>query len=411
MKVAGIIAEYNPFHNGHKYQIEQIRQKTGADYIIVAMSGNFLQRGVPALCDKFTRAKMALACGADLVFELPSVWSTSSAEYFAKGGVSLLANTGVVTHLCFGAESDDLPLLTEIASALTDESEEYRTILADALRSGLSFPIARKKALLHVLPHVPSDRLNKLLDSPNNILALEYRKALPESITPVLIPRKGAGYHNSDIDQKLPSATAIRETIFAKKNDNSRLRSAMPEESYAILTPLLQTHAVLETNDFTEALGYRLLSLSQEGYVDFADCSEDFSNKIRKNLTDYTTMEEFALKLKSKDMTYTRISRNLLHILLDIRQTDYTHAKSNGFVPYLRLLGFRKNASPLLREIKACGSAPIITKAAEAQEKLSPSAYAVFEKDLFASAIYYQTLARRCGQRTQNEFTSQIIIL
>ena len=413
MKVVGIIAEYNPFHNGHKYQIEQIRKKTNADYVIVAMSGNFLQRGVPALCDKHSRTKMALECGADLVFELPTIWATASAEYFANGGVALLANTGVVTHLAFGAETDDLDSLLQVSSILRDEPDVYRAVLGNSIRSGNAFPIARKNALVTSLPNFSTDKLDELLDSPNNILALEYLKALPQDITPVLIPRKGAGYHDTDIENPLPSASAIREAIAAPadERDLEKLAMAMPKESYNVLLPLLDSNLLLENDDFSEMLGYCLLSLQHRGYADFADCTNDFSNKILKHLKSYVTADAFAQKLKSKDMTYTRVSRNLLHILLGIKQADYSIGKAIGYMPYLRVLGFREEAKPLLTKIKKTASIPIITKVADAATKLDYGTYKMFEKDLFASSLYYQILARKSNQTPLNEFTNQIVIL
>lgn len=413
MKVVGIIAEYNPFHNGHKYQIEQIREKTGADYVIVAMSGNFLQRGVPALCDKHSRAKMALECGADLVFELPTIWATASAEYFAGGGVATLASTGVVTHLGFGAETDDLDSLLQVSSILKEEPDVYRAVLGNSIRSGNAFPVARKNALITSLPHFPKEKLDDLLDSPNNILALEYLKALPNNITPILIPRKGAGYHDTDIDHTLPSASAIREAIAMPETerDLEKIAAAMPEEAYNILLPLLENHALLENDDFSEMLGYCLLSLQHHGYSDFADCTNDFSNKILKNLKGYVSVNAFTEKLKSKDMTYTRVSRNLLHILLGIKQADYSIGKAIGYISYLRVLGFREESKPLLTKIKKTASVPIITKVADASTKLDYGTYKMFEKDLFASSLYYQTLARKSNQAPMNEFTNQIVIL
>lgn len=413
MKVVGIIAEYNPFHNGHKYQIEQIRQKTNADYVIIAMSGNFLQRGVPALCDKYTRAKMALECGADLVFEIPTIWATASAEYFASGGVALLSRTGVVTHLGFGAESDDIDSLWQVSSILKEEPDIYRDVLGNSLRAGKAFPVARKNALITSLPFLATDKLDALLDTPNNILALEYLKALPNDIQPVLIPRKGAGYHNTDINTALPSASAIRETISLPEGerDLEKIKTAMPEESYKLLLPLIKSNAIVDNDDFSDMLIYALLSLQHHGYSDFADCTSDFSNKIAKHLKDYTSVDAFTQILKSKDMTYTRISRNLLHILLGIKQSDYTIGKAIGYTPYLRVLGFREKAKPLLGEIKKKASAPIITKVADASTKLDYGTYKIFEKDLFASNLYYQTLARKSKQTPINEFTNKLTIL
>ena len=417
MKVVGVIAEYNPFHNGHKYQLDRLREETGADYIVIAISGNFLQRGVPALCDKYTRAKMALSCGADLVLEIPTIWATASAEYFARGGVSVLKNTGVLTHLGFGAESDNLDGLKQIASILKNEPEYYKDELSFALKKGVSFPSARKTALrstLYVTGHeMPESEINTLLDSPNNILALEYLKALPDYISPVLIPRKGAGYHDTQIDAPLPSATAIRSVLFDKNTPLAMnlLSNAIPEAAFTILKDIVSNNAFLDTEDISEILGYRLLSLQTLGYTDFADCSEDFSNKIINSLKHYTGFDTFCQILKSKDLTYTRICRSLLHILLDIQTLDYENGCECGYAPYLRILGFKKASSELLSEIKNKASVPMISKVADAASILSPEANMVFEKDLYAASIYHQLLTLKKGQPVANDFTNQIVIL
>lgn len=414
MKVVGIIAEYNPFHNGHKYQIDQLRKKTGADYVIVAMSGNFLQRGVPALCDKHTRAKMALENGADLVLEIPTIWATASAEYFARGGIELLANTGVVTHLGFGAESDDLKSLKSVSSILREEPDLYRNVLSNSICYGNSYPVARKNALVTSLPHLSEDKLDELLDTPNNILALEYLKALPKSIKPVLIPRKGADYHDTDISVELPSASAIRNAIYNTTDgdiDYEALSAAMPENSYKALEKLIKKNAVLDTNDLSEMLGYSLLTLSSKGYDKFADCTPDLSNKIKKHLKDYISFEAFTQKIKSKDITYTRASRCLLHILLNIKQSDYSIGKAIGYTPYLRVLGFKEESSALLTAIKEKGEAPLVTKVADADTILGYETYKLFEKDIFASNLYYQRLAGKTGKKPLNEFTNKIIIV
>jgi len=418
MKVVGIVAEYNPFHNGHQYQIDKVRKETGADYVIVAMSGNYLQRGVPALCDKFTRTEMALSCGADLVLEIPTLWATASAEYFAHAGVTLLASTGVVTHLAFGAETDDLESLLEISSILKNEPDVYRAVLANSIRSGNSFPVARKNALVTSLPHFPTEKLDELLDNPNNILALEYLKALPDSIEPILIPREGAGYHDTEIDTEFPSASAIRDAIFSNDSDSAApadaldlISKAMPAEAFSLLKNIIKCNQSIEINDFSSSLGYCLLGHGNNGFASYADCNQDFSNKIKNHLKDYVYFEDFAQTLKTKDMTYTRITRCLLHILLGIKQSDYTIGRAIGFAPYLRILGFKNESSSLLSEIKRTTDTPIISKAADAGILLDYETNKVFEKDVFASNLYYQHVARKSGTKPKNEFTNQIIII
>lgn len=415
MKVVGIIAEYNPFHNGHQYQIEEVRKRTEADYIIVAMSGNFLQRGVPALCDKYSRTRMALSCGADLVLELPSVWATASAEYFAAGGVNLLKNTGVVTHLGFGAESDDLDILRDVAKILKKEPPIYREVLEEQLKNGRSYPIANEIAVtLAVTAHTPRgycrERISPILSNPNNILATQYLKFLPKNITPVLIPRKGAAYHDTNIDTDLPSATAIRQTILSEGGGRT-LETSMPKAALSILQHCATDKALVNASDISDILGYKLLMSQKNGYADFADCNEDLSNKISNHLNEYTDFENFCQLLNSKDMTYARISRVLLHILLDIKQSDYVSGKRLGYAPYLRVLGFRKDASELLSAIKKEASVPLITKVADAASILDAKAYKMFEQDIYTSSVYHQLLTVKKKQDFFNDYTHPIVIV
>lgn len=217
MKVAGVITEYNPFHNGHKYQLEQIKRQTSADYIVVVMSGDFVQRGEPAIIDKYERTRMALLSGADLVLELPSVFATASAEFFAGGGVSVLKNTGVVDMLCYGVESVDHELTKLVAGVLKNPPSEYSTSLARLIQGGMSFPAARSRALCEYFRDTydsASEKIDAFIASPNNILAIEYEKALMDcDITGFPIQRVGEGYHSTDSTSEFSSATAVRGVI------------------------------------------------------------------------------------------------------------------------------------------------------------------------------------------------------
>lgn len=410
MKVVGIVAEYNPFHNGHQYQLDKIKKETGADYVIIAMSGNFLQRGVPAVCDKYLRAEMALKCGADLVIEIPTLWATASAEYYAHAGVSLLAATGVVSHIAFGAETDDLDALLEISSILKEEPNVYRAVLSNSIRSGNAFPVARKNALVTSLPQFTEEKLSEILDNPNNILALEYLKAMPDNIQPILIKREGAGYHDTEIDTALPSASAIREAILGD-TDMDSIANAMPAESFVLLKNAYKCNQLMTTNDFSDSLGYCLLSQAPLGFATYADCNQDFSNKIKNAINDYVFFEDFIDTLKTKDMTYTRVNRCLLHILLGIKQADYTIGRAIGFAAYLRILGFKNSSSGVLSEMKRSATAPIISKAADASTLLDYETNKFFDKDVFASNLYYQHVARKSGTKPKNEYTNKIVIL
>ena len=413
MKVVGIVAEYNPFHNGHAYQIQQLREKTNTDYVIVAMSGNFLQRGVPALCDKYSRAHMALLNGADLVLEIPTLWATASAEYFAGGGVHTLAATGVLTHLGFGAETESIDTLQQITAVLKSEPEVYRKVLSNSIRSGNPFPVARKNALITTLPNIPIDELDDLLNSPNNILALEYLKTLPNDITPVLVQRKGANYHDTELNTEFPSASAIREAILGEnaKNSLEMIAQAMPEDAFDILKEHYEKGSLITSNDISDVLGYCLLCLTHRGYDTFADCTPDLSNKIRNHLCEYATFDDFVMTLKSKDLTHSRISRCLLHILLNIKQVDYNIGKALGYAPYLRVLGFKKDASELLSAVNEKSSVPVITKVASADKVLDYETYKIFERDILASNLFYQRTANKSHTKPVNEFTHQMVMI
>lgn len=453
MNVIGIIAEYNPFHNGHAYQIAHVRKNLHADYIVVATSGDYVQRGEPALLDKYTRARMALSSGADVVLELPVLWSTASAELFADAGISLFEKTGCVNGICFGAESGDLALLRRIADVLADEPADLKASLKYNLKSGSTFPKAREAALLSyfsgsagqdgALP-VSAEALSSLLASPNNILALEYLKALrrrASSITPYLLKREGAAYHETSIlsgASAIPaSASAIRHTLFAdaagacgnsadgasEDSADGILRHAMPQEALAILQDYRADFPLLCADDFSSILGYLLLSSSATQLARTADSSPEFANRMQNQLPYYTSFSSFASRLKSKEMTLTRINRILLHSILGITSSDYACGNALDKIPYLRILGFRKSAAPLLAALKASAAVPLITRSSQALKLLSPDAMRVFEHDVFAGNLYLQMRNQKGGTplraaRMQehdvppaSEYQRQIIIL
>ncbi len=453
MNVIGIIAEYNPFHNGHAYQIAHVRKNLHADYIVVATSGDYVQRGEPALLGKYTRARMALSSGADVVLELPVLWSTASAELFADAGISLFEKTGCVNGICFGAESGDLALLRRIADVLADEPADLKASLKYNLKSGSTFPKAREAALLSyfsgsagqdgALP-VSAEALSSLLASPNNILALEYLKALrrrASSITPYLLKREGAAYHETSIlsgASAIPaSASAIRHTLFAdaagacgnsadRASEDSAdgiLRHAMPQEALAILQDYRADFPLLCADDFSSILGYLLLSSSATQLARTADSSPEFANRMQNQLPYYTSFSSFASRLKSKEMTLTRINRILLHSILGITSSDYACGNALDKIPYLRILGFRKSAAPLLAALKASAAVPLITRSSQALKLLSPDAMRVFEHDVFAGNLYLQMRNQKGGTplraaRMQehdvppaSEYQRQIIIL
>ena len=390
MKITGIVAEYNPFHNGHAYQIKKAREVTGCDYCIAVISGDFVQRGEVAVFSKYLRTKMALLCGADLVLEIPSIFAVSSAEDFAAGAVALLDQLGVVTHLCFGSEMGESERFMETAAILADEPDSFSAKLKEGLSEGLSWPQARVRALE---AEGISD-LGNFLETPNNLLGVEYCKALirqKSPIQPITILRKGNGYHSQDLTGELASASAIRREIFKEEPDFSILLSQVPDE----IRSLFKAEVPLQPEDLSDLLNYRLLTLKRDGipFSVFADWEE----RIRQ--------------LKSGQYTYTRISRCLLHILLGITDEMVLAGKEAGFSPYARILGFRKSKAGVLSEIKKHTRIPLVTKTADASRMLSGTAKMLFEQDLYASHVRQSLLLGKTGQPVRNEFTQPICII
>ena len=412
MQVNGIIAEYNPFHNGHQYHLEESRRITGADYTIIAMSGSFMQRGTPAILNKYARTEMALKNGADLVLEIPSFYACGSAEYFATGAVSMLDKLGVVNRLCFGSECGQEDLLDQIARILIEEPESYKVRLRIKLRQGYSFPTARSLALLEYCPSLSG--AIEVFSSPNNILGIEYIKAVlrrASSILPSTTKRIGSDYHDKLMGTHQSSALAIRHAIFSKR-DLNLLREQMPENAHEILLRTWEKSVPIHSNDFSLPLHYKLLAEADSGYSQYVDVTSDLSDRIRKNLYGFTNYRGFCDLLKSKDLTYARISRSLMHILLDMKTETLESYKTDlDYVPYARVLGFRKDASPLLSAIKENSSIPMISKLADADKVLSGGALKMLRKDVAISNIYNCVAAHKCRQPMVNEYSTPLVIL
>ena len=381
MKVTGIIAEYNPFHQGHAYHLSRARELTGADRVLVVMGGNFMQRGEPAIIDKYTRTEMALRNGADLVLELPAASATGSAEYFAEGAVELLDASGVVNELCFGSELGELEPLEKAAELLLEEPEDYQELLRAELKKGKTFPEARETALSAFLPE------QSLLASPNNILAIEYIKALKRrksSIRPLTIQRLGS-YHGEDgqpagaphtVSGNLPESFASASTIRCQLHTLEKqivtsceqpafgslmtaLAKELPPSSFGLLKDVLLADRLVQAEDFSLPLHYRLMQAKEPlEFSVYLDVSEELSRRIYSLRQEFTGWNAFLDLVRTRQYTRSRVSRALLHILLDIRQEEVLPPT------HLRVLGFRREASDLLSEIKKKSRLPLITKAA-----------------------------------------------
>lgn len=378
MNVVGIITEYNPFHKGHAYQIQKAKEQCGAEFAVVVMNGDFVQRGEPAIFDKYTRTKEALLGGADLIFELPVRFGLSSAGDFAMGGVLALNALPFVTHLCFGTETGDLTPLLQAATFLCDEPDSYRTRVKHFVKQGILYPKARSLALA-----AESGLPTETWDSPNNILGLEYCVALQKlhsKIKPFTIRREGQGYHDNDTPalSDFPSATFLRKQI----------RKAGEKEN-------------LSLSDFSSLIGYSLLTAKDLCRI--KDITPDLSDRIRNELPKYREINEFVKTIKNPSLTTGRIKRSFFQCLFDIE-------KEEPVMPYLRVLGMKKEASSLLSQ-KENASCQILTKLAFDVPKMDDTAKKLFAKDLLASDLYRQVFCHKYNQTLPNEYQHSPIVL
>lgn len=412
MKAAGIIAEYNPFHNGHKYHIEQTKKLTGADFIIVVMSGNFTQRGTPAIMDKYSRAQMALENGADMVIELPSCYACGSAEYFAEGAIAILDSLGIVDSICFGSECGDISLLRPIAEVFAAEPHDYKETLKAGMRSGATFPQARNQALIHCIPSFAENQ--NIINSPNNILGIEYMKCIIKrrsKIKSYAIQRTGSDYHSYRFqDNHFSSSLALRHSL-ETQDSLSLIEEQVPPSVYRIMQENYKKTYPVFLQDFSVMLKYKLLLEEASGYDSFVDISEDLSDRILKTLYKTADYEELCELLKTKNLTYARVSRLLCHILLDLKKEDLSAYKASGTVFYARVLGFKDNGKGLMRELKMNSSIPLITKVSAGKELTSEIARRQFEQDILASHIYASVVSGKFGTEMKNEYQRQFIHL
>ena len=347
--VVGIIAEYNPFHNGHSYHLEKSKELAKADYVIAVVSGNFVQRGNVSLINKWDKANMALAEGADLVIELPTVYSISSAENFAYGAVKILDSLNIVDYIAFGTELDDITTLEKCADILYRQPQKFVTLLNHELSKGLSFPKARENALLMYLNDIR--KYSNVLSGPNNILAIEYLKALKRlksHIRPITIKRKGSGYNELEITNNFASATAIRKKII--DNKPAGLSKLMPSNSYRVLYNSIQKgHFVKDIKAFEKEILYVLRKMSLKEIENLPDVAEGLENAIKNAANSCNTIEEFMNIIKTKRYTNTRIQRILLYALLGITKDDMKN--SMKVQPYIRVLGMNNKGKDLISVI------------------------------------------------------------
>lgn len=379
MKIIGIVSEYNPFHKGHQYQIEKSRQDLNASGVVAIMSGNFVQRGYPAIYNKWVRAEMAVRSDVNLVIELPTYFATSSAEPFARGAVELLHHSGVVTHLSFGSEVDDLNALKEISTLLNNPTDTFTEALSTSLTEGSSFPAARSKALEKALPELVT-RLD--LNQSNIILAVEYLKALQQlnsTIEPYLVKRQGSSYHDDRLNSPFVSATAVRKLI-----------QEMPERLFtgdwipqSVMEVLKRTpFRASKIEDFEKLILYALRMSNAQELSSFRDISEGLENKLLEASHTSSTYEMLVQNVKSKRYTQTRINRVLLNTLLGIKPLEINLEKEG----YFRVLAFDEVGQKILREMKKKSSLPVITNINKHKDFLAESP--LLQLDVKATEIY-----------------------
>ena len=381
MNITGIITEYNPFHLGHELHLKSSKEITNCDGVICVMSGNFVQRGLPALTDKWTRTKMALEAGVDLVVELPTLFATSSAEFFAFGAVSLLNSLNVVNNICFGSECGDIDLIKKLSEIIINEPPIFKEYLKDYLKEGLPFPKARSESLMKYLDDnnykIDFSYLEKVLNSSNNILAIEYCKSLyklQSSIKPFTIQRLGADYNDEKLSKnEIASASAIRKSIYTSNMEESL--DFMPEYSYN----LLKNTSFSDLDKMFDLVKYAIVS-NPNVLKEIPEASEGIDNKIIQNIGKANSLDELINLCKSKRYSYTRLNRILCQVLLNVNKNLLSLRKSSP--NYVRILGFNNKGREILKEIKKNSEINIVNKLSKA--KTDP----LLEFDIKATNIY-----------------------
>lgn len=405
-KVLGIVAEYNPFHNGHLYHLNESKRRTDADYTICVMSGNFVQRGEPAIIDKWSRAEMALRSGIDLVIELPLVYSISSAENFAYGNISLLDKLGIVDYVSFGSEVGDMSILDSIAEILCNEPKEYVSLLNHELAKGISYPKAREKAILMYLNDIR--KYANVLSNPNNILGIEYLKAIKKlktELKPITIKRTNANYNSTLIVDEYASSTAIRKNI----NKLDVISKVVPEETFSIIDNKIKHGQIIRgLATYEKEILYKLRTSSIEYIANLPDVSEGLEHAIKNAANSCNNIMDLISIVKSKRYTQTRIQRILLYALLDITKQDMENSKKG--IPYIRVLGMNENGKKLLSEIVSRKKLNIIVSPKKFMDNSNNKiAKSLFAKDILATNIY--TLGYEFESISNLDYTTPVVTI
>ena len=384
--VLGIVSEYNPFHNGHLHHLEYSKKITNSSFTIAVMSGNFTQRGDTALVDKWTRAEMALKAGVDLVIELPTLYSISSAENFADGAVKILNSLGIIDYISFGSEIGELAPLNDVASILYKEPKEFSNLIAKQLKSGLSYAKARELAVSMYFGS--SKKYKEVLENPNNILGIEYLKALKKhksNIEPITVKRDYSDYNSKSVKNGIASATAIRTMLEEGKN----IHYVVPFETYELMEQKQEAKEIVKNlSVFEKEIIYILRKMSIQEIAALPDVSEGLEFRIKEAANLSNTLESLLYNIKTKRYPETRIRRILLYALLGIKEKDINMSKR--ITPYIRVLGFNKHGKRIISAIAANNPRlKIIVSVKKFMEtNLDPMLKNMISKDILATNIY-----------------------
>jgi len=368
MYCAGIIVEFNPFHNGHAVHIQETRKLTGCKHVVAVMSGNFVQRGEPAICNKWKRTRMALLNGVDVVIEIPVQYVISGADYFARGSAGLLNATGIVDALCFGSECGNLQEITTAGRVLAEEPALYKERLHDGLDKGLSFAAAKGAALEACLGNASDGLLTK----PNNGLAIEYCKALKLLDSPMKI-------FTTHRQQGGPSATKIRHRLLSGQDVGDFVPSNVAD--------ILQDFSKFaKLDDFSDIFRYLLYTNTDA----VASLGEGLGNRFQRLCGEFSEISGLLAAVKTKRYTYTRLQRDVLKVLLNILPSGMNNLEQHGGVQYIRVLGFRKDAVGMVGEITRKASLPVVTYGAAMDKLLQDGGPAakMLSQELMAGDIY-----------------------
>ncbi len=409
--VLGIICEYNPFHNGHLYHLNEAKKVTNSDYSVAIISGNFAQRGEPSIVSKWAKTEMALKCGVDLVLELPVIYSISSAENFAYGATKILDSLDIVDYLAFGSECGDITILDDIVQVLIEEPKAYRTLLSHELSTGVSYPKAREKALLMYLANMR--RFANVLSSPNNILGIEYLKALKKQnsiIQPVTIKRQESDHNNNMFtsSSRFASGSAIRSACLSTNIDN--LQKYMPEDSFYLLEDCLKKgNCVKDLSCFDKEILYTLRKMSTSEIANLPDVSEGLEYAIKNAANSCNSVVELLTLIDTKRYTKTRLQRIFLYAILGITKDDMQLSKK--ITPYIRVLGFNENGKELISE--ATRRNPKLNLITSPKKFLDSSSNKnlkyLLQKDIWASNVY--TLGYEYESKANLDYTHKLIIV